>query len=235
MSDFITNGATELPPVGDDGKVRAAVNWTVGDTYDIQQALLELRAGITGIFWDDLQVPGLSAGGASALVVEQYGDVTGMLLPRFSHNLDKTVSYPFQLPHRWIPNTEVRVHAHVIPMADPASDQVVKLSGKYAWAKYGTKVPANSAWTTFDVSLTVKNGEVEIPTIVPLFVTTPEGAKESDFLFVVLSRLGSTDAADTYSTAAATGTATANLTLEGFDLHFQTKPIKPGTVTEIPV
>jgi hypothetical protein len=101
--------------------------------------------------------------------------------------------------------------------------------------KYGQAVPLNTGWTTFAVPHTVNPGDILKPTILPLFSTTPTGAKESDFLVVVLTRPGSSDAADTYTTSkASAGTQAANLCLIGCDAHFQTKPTKSGTNTELP-
>jgi hypothetical protein len=43
MTDFITRGADELPPRSDNSGARTANQWTVGDTNDILDALMDLR------------------------------------------------------------------------------------------------------------------------------------------------------------------------------------------------
>jgi hypothetical protein len=190
----------------------------------------ELHHGAT---WDDIQGPALEAGGNATLTQEQFGDVTGTQLLFMRHDQDDTLTFAMQMSHRWIPNTEVRFHAHIVPMAAPASAQVIRMTGKFAWMKYGAAVPANAAWTAFEASHTVDPGDLLKPTIIPLFATTPTGSKESDFLVAVVTRPGQSDSADTYTTSkAGAGTAAANVCLLNCDAHFQVS--KAGTHTEIP-
>jgi hypothetical protein len=50
MSDFIANGAADLPPVKSDLRVPtgAASEWTAEDANDLRQALLDLRSYLLG-------------------------------------------------------------------------------------------------------------------------------------------------------------------------------------------
>lgn len=190
-----------------------------------------LSAGTqTGLTWDDIQGPALQAGGTAALTQEPYGDTSWSCL-FFKYNQDDKLSFGFQMPHRWNRGV-VHCHAHVVPMADPASAEVVKLSGRYTWAQYGVATAAWASWTTFDVAHTVNPGDAHVPTIISLFSDTPTGGKESDFLLVYLMRPGATDAADTYQTNKYPGTIQANLAILNCDTHFQIN--KSGTVQEYP-
>ena len=137
-----------------------------------------------------------------------------------------------QFPHAWMPNTEVRVHLHCIPMVTPASDQNVYLQYSYAWGNDANALPANSGWTTGNVTLTVpaSGAKTFMIQMLPLFASTADVTyDESSFLVVNVKRLG-TDPLDTYSTHKASGTVTANLAVLNIDAHYQVE--KQGTPTE---
>jgi hypothetical protein len=243
MADFITNGATELPAVGDDGKVRSANNWTVGDTYDIQQALLELRTAVIALQaivaapalrgYDDREGPIAVAGGLAALTLESYGD-TDFPAYHFRHDQDDKLFFTIQTSHRWDTTTPLYFHLHCTPMADVATPKVIRVSGTYAWFRYGVQTPLAADWTPYAVSHTVNPGDLRVPTIISLLTATPpEGTKESDFLMIRVIRPGSSDALDTFTESKpSAGTAAANLALGSGDAHFLS--VKAGTVTEIP-
>lgn len=180
--------------------------------------------------WDDIQGPALQAGGAAALTQEAFGDVTDFqALFMRSGQVDK-LSWAFQLPHRWGPTTDVKFHVHIVPMASPASSQVILFEGAYAWSRPGVAVAANASWTTFSVQHTVDTTDGLKQAIVPLFTATPPvGASESAVLMVRFQRTGNS-ATDTYSTSKSGGTASANVCVLTADVHY--RAFKNGTESE---
>jgi hypothetical protein len=187
------------------------------------------------LVWDDLQGPIYQAAGTSALTQEVYRD-TEAVTPMMRHDQDDSLTFWMQMPHTWSPDTEVRVHAHVIPLVTPGVDQNVRFGYSYAWGKVFQELPAAIGWTsgTADLSIPASGARTEKHWIVPLFNSTPSGAKESAFLVFNLKRLG-TDPADTYTTNRPAGpgiTPQANLAIMGVDAHFQKE--KVGSLTEIP-
>jgi hypothetical protein len=182
--------------------------------------------------WDDVQGPVTQAGGISALTFEAYRD-TGFFTYFMRHNQDDTIYLTYQMPHSWDPSTSVRPHMHVIPMADPASTEVVRVTGKYAWAQVGVELPADASWTSFTVDTNIATGDVHKKKIISLAVIAPpSNPKESNVLCLWVKRPGLSDAADTYSTGKGSGTAAANLCILSVDTHFQKQ--KLGSLTEIP-
>jgi hypothetical protein len=185
------------------------------------------------LVWDDLQGPVNQATGTAALTQEAYRDT-----PAFGifcrHDQDDSLTFWLQMPHTWRRDTEVRVHAHFIPMSTPAANQVVLWSYSYAWAPVFGELPANVSWTTSTTPFTVLNDGSQTfnHQIHPLFSTTPTGTKESAFLVINVKRLG-TNIGDTYNTNKVGGTLQANVCILGIDAHIQKE--KVGTTTEIPV
>ena len=198
----------------------------------VEKAYLDVGGRLYhGVVWDDVQGPASAALiGASAPTNEAYRDTTARMT-FMRHDQDDTITITYQLPHRWIPNTEVRVHLHYIPMVTPAADEVAYLEYSYAWGHPNAELPAAASWTTGNVSLTIPSSGANtfFHKATSLFVDTPTGASESSFLIVRFSRLG-TNGADTYTTAKATGTAAANLAILSVDCHYQSG--KEGSVSE---
>ena len=183
--------------------------------------------------WDDVLGDVSQGNGAGALTYEAFRD-TPYLMYFMRHDQDDSLHFRFQFPHRWKRGTDVKLHVHILPCADPASNQDIYFDGYYAWSTVdGTTVPANASWTGFNATEVVANGDIYKQKIVNLAsITPPSGAKESAFLLVYLRRKG-TSASDTYTTNKGGGTPAANVGLLGVDVHFQVNKI--GTVTEIPV
>jgi hypothetical protein len=185
-----------------------------------------------GIVWDDVTGPALQASGNASLTQEAYRDTPAILL-FMRHDQDDSLTFAFQMPHRWKRDTEVKVHAHYIPMVTPATDQNVRLLCRYAWAHSSTELPAVASWgtATVDIPVPASGADTFKEKLFALFSTTPTGSKESSILLVTVTRQG-TSASDSYTTGKATGTQTANFCLLTVDAHFQTD--KSGTVSELP-
>jgi hypothetical protein len=260
MADFITNGATELPAVGDDGKVRSANNWTVGDTYDIQQALLDLRTGtlarvtsVTGTApvessggtapaisipsslyegWDDVFGDISQGTSSSSLTYEALRD-TAFKAYHFQNNQLDSLMMRFQMPHSW-DHTEVVVpHLHVMPLVNPASEQNVRLTGYYCWTDLNNAMPALTGWTTFGVSLPITTTSAYKTVYANLAsITPPENSLGSSILLVYVSRNGGVGD-DTYTTNKVGGTVQANLALMSLDVHY--KKVRIGSPTLTPI
>jgi hypothetical protein len=185
--------------------------------------------------WDDLQANIAQGQGAAALTQEAFG-ITGHQMYFMSNAQNDELHYDFQMPHSWDPTTDVHVHMHVLPCADPTSDQVVHITGAYHWTKVGELVPTGT-WTQYTGTLTVRSGSqdflkqrvISLATVAP-----PTSASESNILMFSIKRTGGTSP-DTYTTAkpASVGsTNAANLGVLGVDVHFRKNKI--GTDLEFP-
>ena len=184
------------------------------------------------IGWDDLQGSVTQGTASAALTTEVYRD-TPFRMSFFRSGQSDSLSFLYQMAHRWQAGTKVRPHVHVVPMADPVAPQTVLIQGQFAWFNDTIALPANSGWTTFSVLVTINPGDVFKEKVIDLTggvgLTPPAGIVESDILAVFIQRSGS-DGQDTYNTAKSGGTALANLGLVSFDCHYQSQ--KVGTQTE---
>lgn len=189
-----------------------------------------LSAGASAPY-EDLQGDVSQGAANSTLTHEAFRD-TPYRMYFFRHDQADTLNFRFQLPHTWDPDTSVSLHLHLVPMVDPAADQVVRFTGQYVWADATSAVPANAGWTTFTVDATISPGDAFKQKFVRMFLAAPAAnSYESDVLLVHLYRAG-LDAADTYTTAKVGGTAAANLGLLSADCHYQR--VKLGTATPAP-
>jgi hypothetical protein len=185
----------------------------------------------TGLY-DDVQGEIAQAAIAGALTFEVYRD-TEYRAYYFRHDQNDTLHMSFQMPHSWDRGT-VYPHIHIIPMVNPAAAQVVRFTGKYCWSQVGVALPADASWTAFTIDHTVNTTDEFKQTVVGLAtITPPTSPKESNVLLIWVRRPGLADAADTYTTSKATGTAAANLMVVSIDTHIQ--KVKVGTTTAIPV
>jgi hypothetical protein len=200
----------------------------------VEKAYLDIGGRLYhGITWDDMQGPvNAAALGPSAPTNEQYRDTLARMT-FFRHDQDDSLTFSYQTPHRWIRDTEVRVHIHYIPMVTPATNQVVRIQYSYAWAHPDTAVPANTGWTTSFTDITIPSSGADTfnEKLASLFNTTPTGSKESSILIVNITRLSSS-ASDTYTTGKADNTPQANFCVLSVDCHYQSN--KEGTVDPIP-
>lgn len=178
--------------------------------------------------WIDIPCRIEQAGGAAALTFEAYRD-TEFDAYFMRHDQNDKLSLEWQMPHGWDLQA-VRPHLHIEPQVNPASPQVIRFSGKYAWSRRGAATPADAAWTAFTVDHTVETTDAFIQRTVSLAVVAPPASPApSDILMMWVKRLG-LDAADTYTTSKASGTAQANLKISSIDAHVHVN--KTGTLTE---
>ena len=200
----------------------------------VEKASLDTEGRLThGITWDDMQGPAQAAqAGPSVPTYEAYRD-TPAILTFFKHNQDEDLTFTYQTSHRWVRDTEVRVHIHYIPMVTPAVDEVVRIEYSYAWAHANTELPAATGWTTSftDITIPASGADTFNEKLAGLFNTTPTGSKESSILIVNVKRLASSTS-DTYTTGKSGGTAAANFCVLSVDAHFQSN--KEGTIDAIP-
>jgi hypothetical protein len=184
------------------------------------------------VVWDDIIGPAVQASGNAALTQEGYRDTPAILL-FMRHDQDDALTFTFQMSHRWMRDSEVRVHCHYIPMVTPATNQNVRLVCRYAWAHSATEVPVLTSWGTATVDIPIPSSGADTfkEKLYTLFATTPTGSKESSILIVSVTRNG-TSASDSFTTGKSGGTQTANFCLLTVDAHYQTD--KNGTTTEIP-
>lgn len=232
---------TTLDVSGWDTGTRRYVN-SIGDTYQLVTSGIDTPDGVavvsatpSGLWysqeegrWDDVQGDISQGVGSAALTYEAFRD-TGFLFYHFQHNQDDKLNMRFQLPHRCDTYRPINLHIHMIPLADPASPEVIKFTGAYAWAYPTFTTPAVSSWTSILATHTVNAGDVNKAVILHLATITPPAGKELAVLLVYVSRVG-TDIADTYTTSKAYGTSQANLGLLSLDVHYRIN--KTGTSIE---
>jgi hypothetical protein len=180
--------------------------------------------------WDDLMGAPDIGNRANALTQEVFRD-TPLLLLFFRHDQDDSLHFVYQLPHKWRTTTAVHPHLHVMPMSDPAVDEVAYFSGQYTWAPRNfAPVPANAGWTPFNASLTISNGDIYRHMTADLGTfAAPANPTPSTCLFLYVEREG-TNILDTYDTNKGAGTPAANLALLSSDLHYRAQHF--GTLTE---
>lgn len=186
---------------------------------------------VSGV-WDDVQGSFLNGQAPTGdMTLEQIGTAPALAY-FFRHDQNNSASFMYQFPHGWDPTTDVKLHIHCVPMADPAGAQVVVFSGSYAWSVVSQTFNTGSSWTAFSSTHTVNTGDIAKQFVVPLATITPPGtAKESSILFVSIVRAGN-DGADTYTTSKPVGTAAANVLGITADVHF--RKTKAGTEIEFP-
>jgi hypothetical protein len=220
------DNTTTLATTG--AKLVSFKNNTVEKAYITLEGSYVLATGL----WDDVPCRAGQAGGISALTLEDYRD-TDFKAYFFRHNQDDILYLEWQMPHSWDPATSVRPHVHIIPMVNPASSEVIRFSGKYAWSQAGVALPADVSWTPFAVSHTVETTDEFKQAVVALAtVAPPSNPKESNILLMWVMRAGLSDGADTYKTSKVLGTGAANVMVASLDAHYQ--KVKFGTVAEIP-
>lgn len=186
--------------------------------------------------WDDMQGSIGQGAGVTALTVEVFRD-TPFLMWFMRHDQNDALNFVYQFSHSWDYTKIVVPHLHVLPMADPATAQVARFDGYFAWTRpnYAAQpLPALTGWTAFGpIDLTINPGDVYVQKIISLgSITPPAWVRESSSLLIWFRRFG-TDAGDTYTTSKVGGTQAANLGILSTDVHFRKNKI--GSVTEIPI
>lgn len=181
--------------------------------------------------WTDLYAFIDNGTGPAQLTYEGYRD-TGFFMRFFRSNQNDSIFMRYQMPHGWDPSTTVYPHMHMIPMASGSG--VIKFNYAYSWTlvNNGT-LPAAVGWTSGSVSSSFTPDHQYQQRIMSFgAITAPSGSHESAVLVFKVVRPGASDATDTYDTTKDHGTASANVGVLFFDLHYQM--IKAGTVTPFP-
>lgn len=152
----------------------------------------------------------------AAWTVEAYRD-TGFRMAFLRHNQDDEIHMEFQLDHGFIPESDIELHMHAIPMANVSGN--VYFEYHYFWGKIGQVVPALSGWESGNITVPVLGTDQYVEKYYDLLdISNTNDSNESSILRVYLSRLG-TDALDTYDTNKDHGTGAANFGIDYFDLH----------------
>lgn len=172
--------------------------------------------------WDDLRAVISEGTGPAALTYEQYRD-TGFYMRFFRHNQADSIFMTYQMPHGWNTTTEVRPHMHMIPMGNAAGSASFDFS--FTWANLDEMFSGSTGWTsgsaTFPLSAIdqYSHKKINFGAILP-----NANAKPSTILVFKVERNSSVD---TYESAKDHGTASANIAILEFDLHYQ--QLKAGT------
>ncbi|MGL4809234.1 MAG: hypothetical protein ACRC4O_10865 [Giesbergeria sp.] len=191
-----------------DTTIGAIVAWT-GTAWQ-----LSTRAG-----WHDLIGDIQQAAAVGALTSEVYRD-TPELWYWLSRSQNDSLSLKFQMPHDWDPTQAIEPHLHVVGAAPTTGN--VRIIGRYAWSHFGDlALPALSGWGTIDTTTQILDTEQWVPKAISLGQLSPPtlAQKPSAFLHLWIQRPGQSDALDTYDGNKPSGTAAANLGLEGLDCH----------------
>lgn len=180
--------------------------------------------------WDDLYAVIDEGTGQAALTYEAYRD-TGFYMKFFRHSQDDNIFMRYQMTHQWDPTSAVQPHVHLIPMSSGSG--VVKFDYAYSWCNVNGVLPSASGWVSGSVSASYTPADQYKQKVIGFgTLTPPSGSHESAMLIFKVERPGSSDTSDTYSTAKDHGTASANVAILFFDLHFQKS--KAGTKTPFP-
>jgi hypothetical protein len=182
-------------------------------------------AGV-GVGWEDLIISPVEGDAVSALAYENYRD-TSFKMKFFNHTQDDVLYFSYQMSHGLDVNTMVMPHIHVVPMSDGAGNVV--FSGEYVWVMDGSIIPASSGWTSYKIvyALTAADRYV-FKQIDFALIEPPSNVTLSSILLIKVTRPGSSDGDDTYTTNKDHGTPQANIGVLSTDLHY--RAIKVGSL-----
>jgi len=164
--------------------------------------------------------------GRTGFTVEAYRD-TAHLVEFSKHNQDITIQGKLQIDHDWELDTEIRLHLHLLPMANGVGNTYWTFS--HFLCPINAELPVIADWTTSTVTVPLIAADQYIHRARTLFVTTPAGGTPSSIWHFNLAR-ESTNILDTYATNKDHGTAQANLGITYVDGHYLKS--QPGTATE---
>lgn len=180
--------------------------------------------------WDDLYAHIDEGTGPAQLTYEAYRD-TGFYMRFFRYNQDDSIFMTYQMPHAWDPTTDIYPHMHYLPMASGSG--VLEFNYAYAWINVNTVLPGASGWTSGSISASLDPSMQYKQKVMGFGPITPSaGQHESSILVFKVERRGQSDLTDTYETSKDHGTASANVGVLFFDIHYQ--KIKAGTTTQFP-
>lgn len=189
----------------------AATDWEHAKVNSREGALLERWLGPK---WDDLRFPA-SAVNPPGAESDPGRDLTdGTFL--FDATATEVLFFQAQLPHGWIPGTELRAHVHWCKTTSAAG--AVVWQWRYRLAQPGKVF---SAWSTLATAeLVISDGNTAEQHALSAFPAVTVNATPSAMLLIELERIGG-DSGDTYA---------ADAKLLEFDIHVQTDAM--GTVNE---
>jgi hypothetical protein len=191
----------------------------------MQVALSELRRAILGK-WDD-SLTGTTTGiGASAVSVKVVAGLTSLRGLCLRYDQDDRLDFIQEMGHQWDFGSVV-IHCHFMPLAPVTGTPTVRFLVQYAWIDGGAIGPEQSA--TVSVVLGAADYRKKInATLAP--VSPPAAPSASTFLAYSVTRLGSSDALDTYQDNDSVSPVQANVWLLGGGVHRQINRL--GTDTE---
>jgi hypothetical protein len=152
--------------------------------------------------------------GSTQWTLEAYRD-TGLIMPFLIYDQTDFFQLTIQIPHRKKLNTEVRVHAHIIPMAAGNGD--FKLNYSYAFVSPGEVLPAVSSWTGSTATKALVTADQYKHKIFDLFSFTPANEASSGILVAKFTN----NVTGNYETSKDHGTAKANIAIAYLDAHIQ--------------
>jgi hypothetical protein len=186
--------------------------------------------------WEDYNVsPFVAATGSSVITYEPWRDVAGSISAYLRHDRDVYLSYNFELPHAWDQLSNLMLHMHYAPCATPppSTDLVAYFLLKYCYTKNGDEIPADTGWTSTNISVTIPFSGADLfkykykalATIAP-----PATPGAGLWLKVLLARLG-TNLSDTFKTSKTLNTSQANFAIGNCGIHYRLK--RGGTPTDL--
>lgn len=170
--------------------------------------------------WDDLRFPSQGINPPGAASDPTRSQTTGLL--EFSGTADNVICGVAQMPHSWQPGSAIRPHLHLRFPTSQSANSRWKL--EYDVTNGSSDFANNYGVYTDGGTITVANPQnVKTDKLFPFNPITMTGLRESAILVWRISRLASSDSADTDTSA---------IVLLEFDIHYLSE--KMGTITEIP-
>lgn len=190
----------------------------VGDLLQWDGSKWVNAAALTG--WDDLRFPASAINPLGAVADPQRNANTGVL--EFAGNADNIIAGVAQMPHSWKRGSAIYPHLHLRFITSAAGNTRWKL--EYDISDADTPFIQNYGTYSDGGTITVANPQNAKREILASFNPIQmTGLKESAVVLWRITRLASTDALDTDTTAVA---------LLEYDIHYEVDKI--GTETQIP-
>jgi hypothetical protein len=179
--------------------------------------------------WEDLfALVVAEPDGPTSLTHEPYRD-TGFYMRFFKSSQNDKIFMSYQMSHGWNYGA-IRPHMHWVAMGSGSGNVIFEY--EYVWAGFEGIIPDSTGWTSGSVTASLTPWDqyraqvVEFGTVPGL----PESSGSSALLFFAVSRPGAANPGDTYDASKDHLTATANVGILFFDLHYQIR--SAGSITE---
>jgi hypothetical protein len=192
----------------------------------MQVATSEVGARILGKWGDSLTsaTTGIGASAVAAKVVAGLTSLRGLCL---RYDQDDRLDYIQEMGHEWDFGGVV-IHCHFMPLAPVTGTPTVRLRVQWAWVDGGAIAAEQSA----TVSVVLGAGDYRKKINADLAAVEPPAAPSSStFLVYSVTRLGSSDALDTYQDNDSVSPVQANVWLMGGGIHRQINRLGTDTVT----